>query len=309
MISPLPTNSEDVLRQSTIAELMRLLVRDEDRVPRNAIDECARRGDDMLDSIAELLDKDYYWGDDQTDGEWWRLLHAVMILGLMSSGRAGELLVRYMRRMDEAGDEPLEEWLSGWWPALFRNKPANVVPALQALGEDRRFNWYIRGDAVDAAIAWIQAHEPERLDEALARAGRIAASKDEDFDLRVMVGLTLLSFPRARDRRLLERLADAQPEDLRWFGREEIIRAYAIGGGAPEWERFADPWKFYEPEAMAERARLLAEAEAALEEAKTVIAEEEALIEPYVRPEPKVGRNDPCPCGSGKKYKKCCMER
>ncbi|MCX7046053.1 MAG: SEC-C metal-binding domain-containing protein [Candidatus Sumerlaeota bacterium] len=28
--------------------------------------------------------------------------------------------------------------------------------------------------------------------------------------------------------------------------------------------------------------------------------------EPYRRPEPKVGRNDPCPCGSGKKYKKCC---
>ena len=28
--------------------------------------------------------------------------------------------------------------------------------------------------------------------------------------------------------------------------------------------------------------------------------------DPYVRPEPKVGRNDPCPCGSGKKFKKCC---
>jgi len=28
--------------------------------------------------------------------------------------------------------------------------------------------------------------------------------------------------------------------------------------------------------------------------------------EPVVRSEPKVGRNDPCPCGSGKKYKKCC---
>lgn len=25
-----------------------------------------------------------------------------------------------------------------------------------------------------------------------------------------------------------------------------------------------------------------------------------------VKKEPKVGRNDPCPCGSGKKYKKCC---
>lgn len=26
---------------------------------------------------------------------------------------------------------------------------------------------------------------------------------------------------------------------------------------------------------------------------------------PFVRDQPKIGRNDPCPCGSGKKYKKC----
>jgi hypothetical protein len=23
----------------------------------------------------------------------------------------------------------------------------------------------------------------------------------------------------------------------------------------------------------------------------------------------KIGRNDPCPCGSGKKYKKCCVNK
>ncbi len=28
-------------------------------------------------------------------------------------------------------------------------------------------------------------------------------------------------------------------------------------------------------------------------------------MQPIVKP-PKIGRNDPCPCGSGKKYKKCC---
>ena len=28
--------------------------------------------------------------------------------------------------------------------------------------------------------------------------------------------------------------------------------------------------------------------------------------DPVVREKPKVGRNAPCPCGSGKKYKKCC---
>lgn len=30
--------------------------------------------------------------------------------------------------------------------------------------------------------------------------------------------------------------------------------------------------------------------------------------EQYVRENSKVGRNDPCPCGSGKKYKKCCSK-
>jgi len=29
-------------------------------------------------------------------------------------------------------------------------------------------------------------------------------------------------------------------------------------------------------------------------------------LPPIVRDHPKVGRNDPCPCGSGKKYKNCC---
>lgn len=29
--------------------------------------------------------------------------------------------------------------------------------------------------------------------------------------------------------------------------------------------------------------------------------------QPYVNPLRGVGRNDPCPCGSGKKYKKCCL--
>lgn len=32
----------------------------------------------------------------------------------------------------------------------------------------------------------------------------------------------------------------------------------------------------------------------------------EAAVKTYVREQPKVGRNEPCPCGSGKKYKRCC---
>jgi preprotein translocase subunit SecA len=37
--------------------------------------------------------------------------------------------------------------------------------------------------------------------------------------------------------------------------------------------------------------------------------EADKKLEPIRNLEPKVGRNDPCPCGSGKKYKQCCMRK
>jgi preprotein translocase subunit SecA len=39
-------------------------------------------------------------------------------------------------------------------------------------------------------------------------------------------------------------------------------------------------------------------------------ADDQTVLKGTVRrAQPKVGRNDPCPCGSGKKYKKCCMAK
>ena len=31
-------------------------------------------------------------------------------------------------------------------------------------------------------------------------------------------------------------------------------------------------------------------------------------LRPYEKEFPKIGRNEPCPCGSGLKYKKCCID-
>ena len=39
---------------------------------------------------------------------------------------------------------------------------------------------------------------------------------------------------------------------------------------------------------------------------QTAVPERERKQEPVRRDAPKIGRNDPCPCGSGKKYKHCC---
>jgi SEC-C motif-containing protein len=36
------------------------------------------------------------------------------------------------------------------------------------------------------------------------------------------------------------------------------------------------------------------------------VSGKEVRPKPVVRETPKIGRNEPCPCGSGKKHKKCC---
>jgi preprotein translocase subunit SecA len=48
------------------------------------------------------------------------------------------------------------------------------------------------------------------------------------------------------------------------------------------------------------------ERERVAEPTSTNRGEESSVKTPYKRKEEKVGRNDPCPCGSGKKYKHCC---
>lgn len=56
-----------------------------------------------------------------------------------------------------------------------------------------------------------------------------------------------------------------------------------------------------EAQAKAQQGRAQAENRERMEETL-----EKVTRQPQVREQPKVGRNDPCPCGSGKKYKKCC---
>ncbi len=44
-----------------------------------------------------------------------------------------------------------------------------------------------------------------------------------------------------------------------------------------------------------------------LDEEHQRMEQSRASWEPVVRQGPKIGRNDPCPCGGGKKFKKCCL--
>jgi uncharacterized protein YecA (UPF0149 family) len=95
--------------------------------------------------------------------------------------------------------------------------------------------------------------------------------------------------------------AEAQEE---WAKTQELQKmAYEAGG---DMALLVRKLKAQLAEQQAERKRLEAE-----------VAEKERLLakRPTPRPMPgstrpnRIGRNDSCPCGSGKKFKHCCMRR
>ena len=317
----LPTYSDEALAELSPAKLTDLLIENEDRVPRNVIDECVRRGVGMTEYLGMLHDDDFLWDPTQNDGVWWLRLHAAMILGLIPSEQAGRLLVELMRRMSLEEDDNLQDWLSGYWPALFKNKPDCVLHDLRALCEDRDMDCYMRANAIETALVAASRQGGETLEQALAWLASIAADEEEDWEVRLTAGSMLLHFPRTQYRQLLEDLAVQQGGPVVYFDVNSVQQAYAGKYYAPEWKMFTDPWEFYEPEEITERQIRWRDEDEQDDDIFDLDEDDDYLDDPYlpyfppnsyvpetyVRPEPKVGRNDPCPCGSGKKYKKCCL--
>ncbi len=299
---------EEILAALEPRDLIALMVRDEDRVPRNVIDACARHGGAMVAQLRRMFDEGRPWKDSGSRGEWWLTLHAAMILGRIPDEQAGLLLVAFMLRMSLEEDYEMQDWLAGWWPALFLNKPAGVIQALREQCRNRSLDWYARANALGPVIAAGEQGGSGPLDEALAWAAAIAADATEDWELRLLAGSALLDFVPTAHRPLLDKLAALQTGPGKYFSEEEVKEAYAASTPKPEWRRWEDPWRFYRPGAIARRQDRWA-MEDAEDEAAQAYADADDIALPYVRELPKIGRNDPCPCGSGKKYKKCCLAR
>jgi len=280
---------EQTLAGHSLGQLIGLARRGGHRLSRDVVDELARRGDGAVDVFEQLLREPWPWDDEDLDA-WWLRLHAVMAMGLIPTERAGAVLLAFLERIGEERDDELQDWLSGYWPALLRNKPGQVAALWRESALDRSVDVYMRAEAAGVVVALAEREGPESLESALDWASSFVADGNEELPMRSLAASCLLDFPRERHRALLLEFIEAFPEE-RVCDVEEVEAAFADGTDAPAWSDFADPWNFYDP------------AEMDLREAKW--AEEEAST-PYVRETPKIGRNDPCPCGSGKKYKRCC---
>jgi tetratricopeptide (TPR) repeat protein len=144
----------------------------------------------------------------------------------------------------------------------------------------------------DRAIILAEAGEREA---ALAQAAENLASMPTDQWVQIKSGdvyveLGQVGAAEAAYRAALELVSPAFERDE---AAERLLELFTTQG------READATAFKAAEAArTERMRLEREAPLTPDRPRDTV----------FRLAPKVGRNDPCPCGSGKKYKKCCEE-
>lgn len=94
---------------------------------------------------------------------------------------------------------------------------------------------------------------------------------------------------------------------LRAVGQEDPVRAYQIEG----FDMFAEMIDSIQEDTVRFLFGATLQTNTERKQQAVVTGSSSALSEgtkkkPEKRKDPKVGRNEPCPCGSGKKYKKCC---
>lgn len=299
-------------------DLLRALVDAEDRAPRALAEACVAQGDAMVALLRDAIASERAWSG-ESRGEWWLLLHAGLLLGRIPSDAAGSGLVGLMHSLEANDDGTLQDWLAGDWPALFANKPPPAVEGARRIASDPALDWYMRCQAVDVVLDAGWREGGGKLEAEIDWAAALAEGDEEDSLFRAICATTLLGFPRERHRRLLydlaaeERRRNAGTGFVGAFTREDVDSAFAAGADQPDWERRGDPWRFYDDAAIALRQERWRKEDADAEgEHDDAIddgsLDEDAYFPPtYVRVTAKVGRNDPCPCGSGKKYKRCCF--
>ncbi len=237
----------------------------------------------LLNLGANLYLYYYSFAEGEEDTAFYAVVHAWKALSELEIPEAKSLFVELLGYFFEEEDE------GDWMASMFRKL---IVPFRAEMFEesvryilDEDENEWFRAEFIDLLQDMIKNDEVDKeqvsgvfkqlfkeCNNRVVNASAIAVCKDEKFDEH---------YPQIKklyEKKLVDKSYDGDLEDV------EMAFGIRTERSTPRDLGMSDD----------------------LEE---VFANEEQVTSPQQRKDEKIGRNDPCPCGSGKKYKKCCMEK
>jgi uncharacterized protein len=286
-------------------------------LPRDAMQWALDHWEQVAPRLLGVLEA-YAEGTDRSDDAASAVFFIAHLVGEKGDARAFAPLCR-LARDEDALETALGDATTETLSRILISTYDGDLDALKEVVEDEEADDLVRSGALEA-MAYLTAtgHIPrENMEDYLWRLHREMRPRDENY---VWVGwataAALLGFggfvDKVRDairRKWVPfltidyayfeetlRLSRSDPDGMAGFERQRLgpfIDAIAELSG---WHAFSEEYK----------ANL--QRRAAGDEPEGDVPDLLGAPEPYINPFRSVGRNDPCPCGSGKKFKNCCLQ-
>jgi hypothetical protein len=284
--------------------LLHLLSTEEDHLSRAVVDEIVRRAGRLSPALARMADDRALWESPAPAS--YAPAHATFILAALRAPNTFETLLRAVRNAVE-----LEDYFSiDYGDVVLASGGPDALPILSAVARSLKEPIELRLSALEA-VARIGLLHADALAIGREFLLEMARNRREDADLRNAAANAFLEYATPEDRDTLQDLRELDLID------DHAVSVALSGYGDPYYGEPIDLLGLYDPRAIEERRKFheeLAESaptdldlpDKASLQALSSLDEPEGPPAPLINAAPKVGRNDPCPCGSGRKYKKCC---
>lgn len=291
--------------------------------PRAAVEAAVERREEIVPGLLRVLDEVIEEPEALRDPDFMGHLYSLYLLSQFREPAVFPRVLRLVRLPPDLVDDALGDLVTGDLPRMLAFLADGDVASIRALVEDPVVDEWVRGSAVRALEELVHAGQLSReavvayLGELLGGGLEREYSNVWDCVVLAAVDLHATELEAEVQRAFAEGLVDPyfiSPEEVARELAEErdvVLQRSRHGSRGPIedtveemswWACFQDDYRnssTSSPEGPPPAAPFAPSAPSG--------SGGSFWPEPYVREGRKVGRNDPCPCGSGKKHKKCCL--
>lgn len=301
-----------------IEKIITELTHSHGKFPREAVDAAIEQYEDLkpilLDELANLVDD--IESIKQLPDDYMLHIFAMFILADFREPAAYPLFIRFVSLPSETVHDALGDVVTESLPMLLASVSHGDILPIKSLIENPAINEYVRCSALESLlILYVEGDLPrDQIIDYLRELYISKLEREYSFIWTALVNLSADLHPLALMAEIEQAYQDdlveplmidfesvqeysnkEQQEVLQDLNRDHYRYANNSVYDLENWACYREAPKLIQPPSPI-----------SLPTAPSVAAVEPNFVS--VRTEPKVARNAPCPCGSGKKYKKCCLK-
>jgi hypothetical protein len=288
-----------------IAEILQQFERATEKFPRAAVEAAVARREEITPELLRVLEDTVDRAAQlDAEGDYMAHLYAMFLLAQFRETRAYPLVVRFASLPSDLADSLCGDFIADGLGRVLASVCGGELEGIQSLIENEDANQWARSAGLGSLVTLAAVGQKSR-DEIVSYfaslfRGRLARKWSYVWDALISYSCDLYPAELLDD---IERAFEEELVDPSHIGIDDVKHDLAMGKDQAL-ARLADSshnrlvddtvaemgwWNCFQPSEPARPKPAPSWVPAPIKNTK-----------------PKTGRNEPCPCGSGKKYKKCC---